>query len=400
MTLDAPALTEPTFADLTTLRVGGEIDSYVTTSTEAELIDAVRAVDDAGEPLLIIGGGSNLLVADEGFSGVVLRDTRTGIHLESADTCGGASITVPAGHSWDDLVVEVIDNGWVGVEALSGIPGTVGAAPVQNIGAYGQEVSGTVANVRVWDRGESRVRTLALTDLDFGYRTSKLKRSMQLPAELPLAAGTPAAGADPLAPWYPSPRYVVLDVSFQFRLGTLSAPIAYPELARRLDVAVGARAESAAVRDAVLELRASKGMLLDTDPGAPDHDRWSAGSFFTNPVLPADLASSLPDGAPVFPVRSAMPITTTGPSLGKIDESVVKTSAAWLIEHAGFTRGYGVDGPGSPATLSTKHALAITNRGSATAADIVRLARTVRDGVVDTFGVELVPEPVLVGVSL
>lgn len=398
MTVDLPALTEPTFADLTTLRVGGEIDSYVTTSTEAELIDAVRAVDDAGEPLLIIGGGSNLLVADEGFSGVVLRDTRTGIHLESADTCGGASVTVPAGHSWDDLVVEVIENGWVGVEALSGIPGTVGAAPVQNIGAYGQEVSGTVATVRVWDRGESRVRTLALTDLNFGYRTSKLKRSTQLPDALTGAGSTEPV--DPLAPWYPSPRYVVLDVSFQFRLGTLSAPIAYPELARRLGVAVGERAENAAVREAVLELRGSKGMLLDTDPAAPDHDRWSAGSFFTNPILPAELAASLPEGAPVYPVRSAIPITTTGPSLGRIDETLVKTSAAWLIEQAGFTRGYGVDGPDSPATLSTKHTLAITNRGSATAADIVRLARTVRDGVRDTFGIELVPEPVLVGVSL
>lgn len=398
MTVDLPALTEPTFADLTTLRVGGEIDSYVTTSTEAELIDAVRAVDDAGEPLLIIGGGSNLLVADEGFSGVVLRDTRTGIHLESADTCGGASVTVPAGHSWDDLVVEVIENGWVGVEALSGIPGTVGAAPVQNIGAYGQEVSGTVATVRVWDRGESRVRTLALTDLNFGYRTSKLKRSTQLPDAL-TGAGS-SEPVDPLAPWYPSPRYVVLDVSFQFRLGTLSAPIAYPELARRLGVAVGERAENAAVREAVLELRGSKGMLLDTDPAAPDHDRWSAGSFFTNPILPAELAASLPEGAPVYPVRSAIPITTTGPSLGRIDETLVKTSAAWLIEQAGFTRGYGVDGPDSPATLSTKHTLAITNRGSATAADIVRLARTVRDGVRDTFGIELVPEPVLVGVSL
>ena len=397
MTLDAPAPTEPTFADLTTLRVGGVIDSYVTTSTEAELIDAVRAVDDAGEPLLILGGGSNLVVADEGFSGVVLRDMRTGVKLESADTCGGAGVTVPAGHTWDDVVVEAIQNGWVGIEALSGIPGTVGAAPVQNIGAYGQELSGTISNVRVWDRGESRVRTFALTELNFGYRTSRLKRSTQLPAD---QVGTSTAPPDPRAPWYPSPRYVVLDVSFQFRLGTLSAPVAYPELARRLGVAVGERAESTAVRDAVLELRASKGMLLDADPAAPDYDRWSAGSFFTNPVLPAELASSLPEGAPVFPVRTAMPITTTGPSLGKIDESQVKTSAAWLIEHAGFTRGYGVDGPDSPATLSTKHTLAITNRGSATTADIVRLARTVRDGVAETFGIELVPEPVLVGVAL
>lgn len=390
MTVDLPALTEPTFADLTTLRVGGVIDSYVTTTSETELIDAVRAVDDAGEPLLVIGGGSNLLVSDEGFSGVVLRDARSGIRVESADTCGGATITVPAGHTWDDVVAEAVANEWVGIEALSGIPGTVGAAPVQNIGAYGQEISGTVANVRVFDRGQGRVRTLALTELAFGYRTSMLKRSTQLNPE------------DPLAPWYPSPRYVVLDVTFQFRLGSLSTPVAYPELARRLDVAVGARAESAAVRAAVLELRGSKGMLLDDGaPGrTPDYDRWSAGSFFTNPILPADLVADLPEGAPVFPVRSAVPMTTTGPSLGAVDESVVKTSAAWLIEHAGFTRGYGVDGPGSPATLSTKHTLAITNRGSATASDVVRLARTVRDGVLETFGIELVPEPVLVGVTL
>ncbi|SDD70137.1 UDP-N-acetylmuramate dehydrogenase [Sanguibacter gelidistatuariae] len=396
MTVDLPSLTEPTFADLTTLRVGGVIDSYVTASTEAELIDAIRAVDDAGTPLLVIGGGSNLLVADEGFSGVVLRDSRSGITVESADSCGGATVTVPAGHTWDDVVAEAVAKEWVGIEALSGIPGTVGAAPVQNIGAYGQELSGTVANVRVWDRGQGRVRTLALTELGFGYRTSMLKRSTQLvPTDV-----SPSTPVDPLAPWYPSPRYVVLDVSFQFRLGSLSTPIAYPELARRLDVAVGARAESSAVREAVLELRGNKGMLLDADPEAPDHDRWSAGSFFTNPILPADLVADLPEGAPVFPVRSATPMTTTGPSLGTIDESVVKTSAAWLIEHAGFTRGYGVDGPNSPATLSTKHTLAITNRGSATAADIVRLARTVRDGVAATFGIELDAEPVLVGLTL
>ena len=395
MTEDLRTLAEPTFADLTTLRVGGDMDTLVRTTTEAELIDAVRAADDAGEPVLILGGGSNLLVADEGFSGVVIQDQRSGLRVESADSCGGANLTVPAGHSMDELVAEVIDRGWVGVESLSGIPGTVGAAPVQNIGAYGQEISGSVANVRVWDRGRGRVRTLSLVDLDFGYRTSMLKRSTQMPHS---RAGEPG-DVDPRAPWYPSPRYVVLDVSFQLRIGTLSTPIVYPELARRLGVDEGARAETSAVRDAVLELRGSKGMLLDTGD-QPDYDRWSAGSFFTNPIIPADLVADLPEGVPVFPVRTATPTTTTGPALGTIDPSVVKVSAAWLIERAGFGKGYGVDGPDSAARVSTRHTLALTNRGHATANDIVRLAREVRGGVDAAFGIELVPEPVLVGVSL
>jgi len=395
VTEDLRTLAEPTFADLTTLRVGGDMDTLVRTTTEAELIDAVRAADDAGEPVLILGGGSNLLVADEGFSGVVIQDQRSGLRVESADSCGGANLTAPAGHSMDELVAEVIDRGWVGVESLSGIPGTVGAAPVQNIGAYGQEISGSVANVRVWDRGRGRVRTLSLVDLDFGYRTSMLKRSTQMPHS---RAGEPG-DVDPRAPWYPSPRYVVLDVSFQLRIGTLSTPIVYPELARRLGVEEGTRAETSAVRDAVLELRGSKGMLLDTGD-QPDYDRWSAGSFFTNPIIPADLVADLPEGVPVFPVRTATPTTTTGPALGTIDPSVVKVSAAWLIERAGFGKGYGVDGPDSAARVSTRHTLALTNRGHATANDIVRLAREVRGGVDAAFGIELVPEPVLVGIAL
>lgn len=395
MTQDLRTLAEPTFADLTTLRVGGDMDTLVRTTTEAELIDTVRAADDAGLPVLILGGGSNLLVADEGFSGVVIQDQRSGLRVESADSCGGANLTAPAGHSMDDLVAEVIDRGWVGVESLSGIPGTVGAAPVQNIGAYGQEISGSVANVRVWDRGRGRVRTLSLVDLEFGYRTSMLKRSTQMPH----SRGGEPGDVDPRAPWYPSPRYVVLDVSLQLRIGTLSTPIVYPELARRLGVDEGARAETSEVRAAVLELRGSKGMLLDTGD-RPDYDRWSAGSFFTNPIIPADLVADLPEGVPVFPVRTATPTTTTGPALGTIDPSVVKVSAAWLIERAGFGKGYGVDGPDSAARVSTRHTLALTNRGHATANDIVRLAREVRGGVDAAFGIELVPEPVLVGVSL
>lgn len=381
--------TTPTLAELTTLRVGGPVDAYVEATTEAELVDAVRAADAAGEPLLVLGGGSNLLVADDGFAGVVVRDLRSGVEVTGEDGCGGANLVVPAGQDWDGLVSRAVAEGWVGVEALSGIPGTVGAAPVQNVGAYGQEVSGVVASVRTWDRALGRVRTLAVGELGFGYRTSLLKRSMHVRPE--------EEGGDDV--WYPSPRWVVLEVNLQMRLGTLSAPVAYPELARTLGVQVGERAPSADVREAVLALRGRKGMLLDTG-ATSDHDRWSAGSFFTNPVVPAAQAELLPADAPRYPVRSSRPVTTTGPSLGEIDPSLVKTSAAWLIEQAGFTKGFGVDGPGSTATLSTRHTLALTNRGGASAADVVRLARAVRDGVRERFGVELVPEPVLVGVAL
>lgn len=387
----------PTLADLTTLRVGGPVGQYVEASTEAELIDAVRSADDAGTPLLVVGGGSNLLVSDEGFDGVVVRDVRQGLEADLEDSCGtdgacgGASLSVPAGQDWDAFVAEAVANEWVGVEALSGIPGTVGAAPVQNIGAYGQEVAGVVAAVRTWDRATGQRRTLPLSELGFGYRSSLLKRSMRF---------DPTGGTDL---WYPTPRYVVLQVDLQMRLGSLSAPIGYAELARRLGVEVGQRAPSAEVREAVLELRGGKGMLLDgVGPGAQpgDHDRWSAGSFFTNPVVPAEAADRLPDDAPRYPVRSATPTTTTGPALGEIDPSLVKTSAAWLIEHAGFTKGFGVAGEHSPARLSTRHTLALTNRGGATAQDLVVLARAVRDGVRDEFGIDLEPEPVLVGLAL
>ncbi|MFI2487993.1 UDP-N-acetylmuramate dehydrogenase [Promicromonospora kroppenstedtii] len=387
----------PSLADLTTLRVGGPAASYVEAEEEAAMIEAVTAADDAGVPLLVVGGGSNLLVADEGFGGVVVRDVRTGITVESDDSCGGAVVTAPAGQNWDELVARAVDEGWVGIESLSGIPGTVGAAPVQNIGAYGQELSGVVSLVRTWDRGERRVRTFSVGELGFGYRTSLLKRSMHGEGR----EGIKGEG-DPRAPWYPSPRYVVLSVQFQFRLGTLSAPVGYGELARRLGVEVGQRAPMKDVRETVLGLRGGKGMLLDSPgfDGEPDHDRWNSGSFFTNPVIPVEHLEHLPEDAPRYPVRSATPETTTGPSLGAIDPTLVKTSAAWLIEHAGFAKGFGLAGEHSPARLSTKHTLAMTNRGGARTEDVIALARAVRDGVRDRFGVTLVPETVLIGVSL
>ncbi|HTW15927.1 MAG TPA: UDP-N-acetylmuramate dehydrogenase [Nocardioides sp.] len=337
-------------ADHTTLRVGGPAGTWVRATTEDELTDAVTAAEMAGEPVLVLGGGSNLLVADEGFAGTVVEIATAGLTLDHEGddpTCGGVLATVAAGETWDDLVALAVERGWVGIEALSGIPGSVGATPIQNVGAYGQEVAQTIASVRVWDRKLRGIRTFAHADCGFGYRHSRFK-------------------ADP-------GRHVVLSVTFQFRQGTLGAPVAYAELARALGVETGARAPLADVREAVLGLRRGKGMVLDDT----DHDTWSAGSFFTNPVVAPD---DVPDGAPAWPQPDGR----------------VKTSAAWLIEHAGFAKGYGA----GPARLSTKHTLALTNRGDAAADDLLALAREVRDGVEARFGIRLVNEPVLVGCEL
>jgi len=350
-------------AALTTLHVGGPARTLVEATTEAELVDAVRTADASGDPLLLIAGGSNLLIADEGFAGTVVHVATEGISVGSEDACGGGVVTVAAGHRFDDVVATAVERGWAGIEALSGIPGSTGATPVQNVGAYGQEVAHTVETVRTWDRVENRRKTFVAAELDFGYRTSLLKRER-------IALNGPHAES----------RYVVLDVTFQFRLADRSAPVAYPELARRLGVEVGARVPAREVRAAVLELRAGKGMVWDPADRS-DHDTWSAGSFFTNPVLSLEAAATLPADAPRYPAG----------------DGFVKTSAAWLIDRAGFGKGWGAPGP---ATLSTKHTLALTNRGGATADDVLALARAVADGVEDRFGVRLVNEPVLVGASL
>ncbi len=337
-------------ADHTTLRLGGPAEEWVRATSEDELVAAVRKADEAGRPLLLLGGGSNLVVADDGFPGTVVEIATTGVHAEG-DTCGGAFVTVAAGEGWDELVARAVTEGWVGVEALSGIPGLVGATPIQNVGAYGQEVSDTIARVRTWDRVEGAFRTFAAADCDFGYRSSRFK-------------------SDPT-------RFVVLSVTFQLRLGDLGAPVRYAELARTLGVDLGARAPLAEVRSAVLALRSGKGMVLD----AADPDTWSAGSFFTNPFVAPE---ELPEGAPAW----AQP------------DGRVKTSAAWLIEHAGFSKGYGLDRGAGRVALSTKHTLALTNRGGASAAELLELAAEVRDGVRSRYGLTLVNEPVLVGCSL
>lgn len=350
-----PVPDTPLLSEHTSFRIGGPAARFVVARTEHGLIDAVTAADDAGEPLLVLSGGSNVLITDAGFDGTVVRVDNHGVRAE-VSACGGAVVRVAAGEVWDDLVSCAVGNEWRGPEALSGIPGLVGSTVVQNVGAYGTDVSRYVYQVRTWDRLTRGYRTFANADCEFAYRDSVFKRT-RMPGS--------ATG-----------RYVVLEVVFQFLLGDLSMPIAYDELAARLDVEPGGRAPSAQVRSAVLALRASKGMVLDPD----DHDTWSAGSFFTNPILSAEQAARLPADVPRF----VQP------------DGRVKSSAAWLIDHAGFHKGFG-DGP---ARLSTKHTLALTNRGGATAADVVALARTIRDGVRAAYGVSLVPEPNLVGVRL
>ena len=349
-------------SDLTTAAVGGPAGKYVEARTEAEIIEAVRAADAAGEQLLIIGGGSNLLISDDGFPGTVLKIASEGFTVNAEDSCGGVSVVVQAGHNWDALVQHAVLHAWSGIEALSGIPGATGATPVQNVGAYGADVSQTIAAVRTWDRERNAVKTFTSSELKFGYRDSILKQ-------------TTVNG---------SPRYVVLTVEFQLPLGRMSAPIRYAELARVLGVEQGKRAYSNDVRREVLRLRASKGMVLDP----ADRDTYSTGSFFTNPIVPSSVADGLPENAPRSPGGS---------------DGAVKLSAAWLIDNAGFAKGFGLeDGSvsGGRASLSTKHTLAITNRGSASATDMVAIAREVRAGVVGRFGIELHPEPLLIGLSL
>lgn len=328
-------------AELTTLRVGGTPSSLTVVTTQSQLIDAVSA---SGPEVLILGGGSNLLVSDD-FAGEVIKiETQGFTNDESA--CAGAWVSVEAGHNWNDFVSAAVANGWTGIEGLAGIPGTVGATPIQNVGAYGQSVSETIAQVRAWNRKTKEVEILFAADCEFGYRTSIFK-----------------ANPD---------TWVILSVTFQLPLGTMSAPISYDELAKKLDVNLGDRVLTSDLQRAVLELRAGKGMVLDSS----DHDTWSVGSFFMNPRV-----TQAPEGAPNW-------IEANGS---------VKVSAAWLIEQAGFGKGFTLNGR---AALSGKHTLAISNQGNATSADILELAQHLRNGVYEKFTIELKPEPRFIGLSL
>ncbi|WP_081592768.1 UDP-N-acetylmuramate dehydrogenase [Nocardia otitidiscaviarum] len=354
-------------AELTTLRVGGPAPVADCAGTEA-LVATVRALDAADIPVLLVAGGSNLLVADEGFPGVVVRIATEGVRIQAgtdggSDTAGGGDavrVIAEAGANWDAVVAATVAAGYGGLECLSGIPGSAGATPVQNVGAYGVEVASLLTRVQLLDRASGEIAWVQPSELGFGYRTSVLKHS---------------------------DHAVVLAVEFALRADGSSAPLRYRELAAALGAEEGESRPAADVRAAVLRLRAGKGMVLDP----ADHDTWSAGSFFTNPVVPA---------ARVDEVRAAI-AARVGPDVAVPTYPApdgVKFSAGWLIERAGFAKGFPDES--APARLSTKHTLALTNRGAAKASDVVALARTVRDGVAECFGIRLEPEPVTVGLTL
>lgn len=361
--MSTPNPTGARLADYTTLRLGGPAREILRATDTDALIAAITDCDRRGEPVLLIGGGSNLVIGDGGFAGTAVLIATDGIEF-GVDLRDGRStpfVRAEAGTDWDTLVRATVKQGFGGLECLSGIPGAAGTTPVQNVGAYGVEVADALRDVTVLDRADGTVHTVDTEWLQPAYRTSRLK------------------GRD---------DHVVLAVSFWLNDDAQSAPIRYRELARELGVAEGERTVPALVRDTVLALRRSKGMVLDAD----DHDTWSAGSFFTNPIVTDDelpgiltrITERLGDdvSVPQFPAGAG----------------TVKLSAGWLIERAGFTRGF--PGDDAPARLSTKHTLALTNRGTATTADLVALAVTVRDGVREAFGVTLHPEPVFVGCTL
>ena len=364
-------------APYTTLGLGGPAAGFIEPGTEAALAEAVRAADERGEPLLVLGGGSNVVIADEGFPGLVIRVATRGVTAaplgpdgpdggpsggpdggpnggpDGGPNGGTVQLTVAAGESWDDVVAYCVAEDLAGLECLSGIPGLAGATPIQNVGAYGQEVADTIVSVRAWDRDRATITDIPAADCGFGYRTSRFKRNG---------------------------RHVVLAVTFRLTRSPRSAPVRYPDLAAALGVTAGDRVPLGEARSAVLKIRARKGMVLD----AGDPDSRSAGSFFTNPILTEaefeDLAGRHDGPVPHFPAGSGL----------------VKVPAAWLIEQAGFGKGHQGPGP-APARISRKHTLALINPGDATTASLLALAREIQDGVQGTFGVRLDIEPVLVG---
>lgn len=361
------------FSQLTTFHLGGAPRAAVRAATGEAAAAVVRALDAAGVELLIVGGGSNLLVTDEPLDvvAVIMGDDQLEIDASTGVLRAGA------GAIWDEVVAASIDAGLGGLECLSGIPGSAGATPVQNVGAYGAEIADVLTRVQLLDRSTGAVEWVPASALDLAYRYSNLKFTA---------------------------RGVVLAVEFQLRTDGLSAPLRFGQLAGE----PGQRRDPAEVREEVLGLRRSKGMVHDPE----DHDTWSAGSFFTNPVVPETLADEITQvvaaelgadeaaGMPRFPVAAGS-MATEGSDTGDSDgaaEALVKLSAAWLIDRAGFAKGY--PGADAPARLSTKHTLALTNRGAARAVDVVKLARDVRAGVQEKFGVQLEPEPLWIGLEI
>jgi UDP-N-acetylmuramate dehydrogenase len=352
----------------TTLGLGGPAKSFVTARTDDEVISAVRAADAAGDPVLILGGGSNLVIGDAGFPGTVVHVATRGVTYDRVTGDRGpdlVEVAAAAGESWDDVVAATVADGLAGLECLSGIPGRAGATPIQNVGAYGQEVAEVITSVRVLDRQTGAVSDLPASACRFAYRTSMFKQ-----APHPASHGS---------------RYVVLSVTFGLHDGKLSRPVRYAELARELGAGIGDQVPCADARAAVLTIRGRKGMVIRPD----DPDSRSAGSFFTNPVLGAGQLAHV---EAVAQARGIGPVPRFEQGSG-----LVKVPAAWLIERSGFAKGYGTPGP---AHVSTKHTLALVNAGNATTADLLALAREIVAGVRRAFAVVLEPEPILVGVTL
>jgi UDP-N-acetylmuramate dehydrogenase len=344
-------------AGLTTLRLGGQARRLVEGTLDDQIVEAVAAADVGGEPVLVLAGGSNVVIADAGFEGTVIRVLTRGV---STNANGGrVRLTVAAGEPWDELVGCAVADGLAGIECLAGIPGSTGATPIQNVGAYGQQVSDAIVSVRAYDRAVGRVVEVSRSECGFAYRSSMLRRSA---------------------------RFVVLGVTLELERSWLGCPVRYPELAHALELKPGARPPLTAVREAVLALRRRKGMVLDPR----DPDSVSAGSFFLNPVLSAERFAAIEH-------RVAERLGgAVGPPAWPEADGRVKTSAAWLIERAGFHRGFGDGRVG----ISRKHTLALVNRGGASTAELIVLARAIRCRVRELFGVTLHPEPTLVGIDL
>ncbi len=374
-------------SDLTTLRVGGDAADVLEPASPDELLAAVRETWATGDEWLLLGGGSNVVVSDEGFDGTVIRVMTRGIERLDPETAAvrpsaylgdrTVRLRVQAGEPWDALVDHTVRNGWAGIEALSGIPGSSGAAPIQNIGAYGQELGSSLVAIEFLDYLSGEIERIPAAALGLGYRTSLLKQGRQglvVSIELELLDGAADGPA-------------------------LSSPIAYEQLATSLGVRIGDRVPLDDLRATVIALRSSKGMLLDPN----NQDSFSAGSFFTNPIVSENFARRLPAAAPRWPTSPeerpvAVPLGQTPAVPTVAGEYQVKLSAAWLIEKAGIFRGFSL--PGSHAAVSSRHTLALVNTGGATADEILQLARYVQTRVFAEFGVRLQPEPVLIGLAL
>ena len=376
MTPDRPGARRAVpLADYTTLGLGGPAGDFVSAGTERDLIDAVRSADAAGTPALLIGGGSNLVIADAGFPGAVVHVNTRGLRCADAGD-RAVDLTVAAGEDWDGVVAAAAGEGLAGLEPLSGIPGRAGATPIQNVGAYGREVAEAITQVRVYDRQECQIQVIPNEGCSFSYRSSLFKSGR------PESLVSPDGGSSAVPG---QARYVVLDVTFRLARQPLSAPVRYAELATELGIGLGEQAGVAEVRAAVVKIRARKGMVLN--PGDPDTR--SAGSFFTNPVVTASGLARV-EAAAAAAGAGPVPRYPAG-------DGLVKVPAAWLIEHAGFGKGHGAP---SPARVSTKHTLALVNTGAATTADLLALAREIVSGVQARYGITLTPEPTLIGVSL